>query len=325
VQPDNPYSLQFTPGNLWQSIKIYSTAIFFVPYAGLALVLLPLWFRDRLMYFGLLLAAALIFPLLALRHLAEAYWYVPMIGVAIAFGAVASRMHRWGVVLFFAVWFPVNFLLLREKRRTILADANESRSYTESLAQYAHRQPPVRAVIYQATPPRMRPWGIQGAIHLAFGPTVDAVWFGDARARDTLANVPIAVVSYDPLARDVKGTLRERPELDNYVRLSDEIPNTQLGPGWRYDYASKSWVATQAKIYLFRPAHSHQLEIVTHNPIPQLLVSEDGLALQQVASDDSRALRWRLPAAPSGTKTLLVQASPSGESVAVQSIGYVAP
>ncbi len=100
--------------------------------------------------------------------------------------------------------------MVRDKRREILALADENRWFTEGLIQYASRIPPVKGVVYRDVPEHMHSWGTEGAIHQVFGSGVDAVWYLNPEAKRVIANVPMAVVSYYPVPPTVKGMLRTR-------------------------------------------------------------------------------------------------------------------
>ena len=125
--------------------------------------------------------------------------------------------------------------MLRDKRREILSLADENRWYTAGLVEYAHRVPPLKAVVYQGTPAHMKPWGVEGAIQNAFGFTVHPVWYLNApAAQQALQEVPMAIVGYYPVQRTVKGLLRTQNEPSSYIRFTDEIPFYQFGAGWKH-------------------------------------------------------------------------------------------
>jgi len=50
--PDNDYTFRFTPAAFWTCLSFYASQIFLIPYAGLALIALPLVIRDRRLWFG---------------------------------------------------------------------------------------------------------------------------------------------------------------------------------------------------------------------------------------------------------------------------------
>src|SRR5260370_31388437 len=72
---ESGYTLRFSPQTLWTTVAYYSSAIFFVPFAGLALLLLPVFVRDRRLYAGLIFVVCLFVPMLVLPgRLERVYW-----------------------------------------------------------------------------------------------------------------------------------------------------------------------------------------------------------------------------------------------------------
>src|ERR1700694_2003209 len=77
----NAYALHFRLGTNWQTFTYYSSELFFVPYV---LLLAAILLRSRLTYFGLITAIVLLSPMLVLQgRQFAAYWYVPLIGIAV--------------------------------------------------------------------------------------------------------------------------------------------------------------------------------------------------------------------------------------------------
>jgi hypothetical protein len=273
------------------------------------------------------------------------YWYIPMIGLVIVVAAFASRVPRWAIALFFLVWFPLNYHMMKPKRSELLAHGDQVRWYVGGLQEYAKHVPPLKAVVVQGTPPFMGYWGISGAIHQVIGLHVDVAWFKDTDVQKTLAEVPMAIVGYYPVSRTVKGLLRERDELESYIRFSAEPPALQLGAGWYNDDAPYRWIGPQADISLRRPAKSREFEIVAFVPPESLTkdgpahvtVLEDGTSLgTQTLSDPrplSQPLRWKLPDGVVEVHRIAVVTEPvrhgAGDprdlGIAVSAIGYIAP
>jgi hypothetical protein len=321
----NQYSLQFSPGVLWHSIAFYSSAIFLVPFAGLALLLLPLLVRDKRLYLGIVFMAAAFVPMLVLpARLAGVYWYIPLIGVAIAAAAIASRTPQWALALFFVLWLPLNYLMVRDKRREILALADENRWFTEGLVQYARRIPPVKGVVYRDVPEHMHSWGAEGAIHQVFGSGVDAVWYLNPEAKRVMANVPMAVVSYYPVPPAVKGMLRARDGLQSYLRCSDYVPKPQLGDGWYDNSGDVCRVKPSAELTLYRPDDAREFEIKLQGPgLSNVTVFEDGVSLGTLSRSDPQPLRWKLAPGTSGDKHIKILSEPAGAAgIAISSLGY---
>lgn len=322
----NPYSLHFSPGVLWHSIAFYSSAIFLIPFAGLALLLLPLFIRDKRLYLGIVLMVAAFVPLLALPgRLAAVYWYIPLIGLAIAAAAIASRTPRWALVLFFVLWLPLNYAMVRGKRKEILALADESRWYTQGLMQYARRVPPLKGVVYESVPEHMHSWGVEGAIHQVFGFGVDAVWNLNPKAKEVMSNLPMAVVAYYPVPPTVKGMLRTRDGLQSYLRYADYVPKSQIGDGWFDVHKDFCWTKPTAEVTLYRPAAAKEFEIVAF-VAPESLqrqgpstvtVFEEGnsLGTLPLSRPDPQPLRWKLSPGPSGDKHIRIVSEPARSGV----------
>lgn len=348
VSSANAYALEFSPQALWKSIAVYSSSILFLPYAGLALLLLPVLVRDRRLYLGLVLMAATFVPLLALSGRIHAvYWYVPMMGLAIAVAAVAARAPRWAIALFFVLWFPVNYMVLREKRREILAIADENRWYTTGLLDYARLAPALQTVVYDGIPAHVSRVGVAGAIHLAFGPKVNAVWYHDPGAAEAMAQAPMAMVSYYPVERQVRGLLRRRnvPGDQSYIRFSHETLASRLGSGWYDGAAGPRGTEPSAELSMYRPAGASEWEVVASPPPDgvardgpaRVTVFENGKPLGSQtlsgSSGEPQALRWKLQPGNPGVTGLRIVSEPSWRAredsrelgIAVYAIGYVSP
>ena len=342
VAPDAGYALRFDPRILWQTTAFYSSAIVFLPYAGLALLLVPFFTRDRRAWVGLIFIAALFVPMLILpSRLETVYWYIPMVGLTIAIAAVASHLPRWAVAVFFILWFPLNYYMMKPKRSELLAHGDQVRWFIAGLLDFKQHAPPLKAVVYQGTPLFMGAWGIDGAIHQVFGLQVDACWFRDPRAQKALAKVPMAIVGYYGVSHTVKGLLRERNELESYIRFSEEPPAFQLGTGWYNDDASHRWIQARTQITLRRPLSARELEIVAFLPPESLQkdgpakvsVIEDDVSLGAQTLSEPRALRWKLESNVSGDHRITILTEPvrhrAGDprdlAIAVESIGYISP
>jgi hypothetical protein len=340
--PDSGYALVFKPAILWHTIVFYSSAIVFLPYAGLALLLAPLFTRDRRVWVGLIFVAALFVPMLVLpSRLETVYWYIPAIGLTIAVAALATRAPPWAIALFFLAWFPLNYHMMKPKRSEMLAHGDQVRWYLGGLLDYAKRVPRLKAVVYQATPSFMGSWGIEGAIHQVFGLGIDAVWYRNPNVRRVLSEVPMAIVGYDSQTHSVSGRLRERDELDSYVRFSDEPPGLQLGGGWYIEDSAFRWIQPMAEITLHRPEGASEFEIVAF--LPRESIEKDGparigviedqhpLGTRTLSESQPHALRWKLAAGGAGDHRITIVTEPvrhgAGDTrdfaFTVGAIGYV--
>jgi hypothetical protein len=283
---------------------------------------------------------SMLVPLIPLSNrYASVYWYVPLIGLAIAVAAIASQVPRWAVAVFFVLWLPLNYAMLRPTRSAILIQAGEVRWYVSGLQDYAHRIPPVKAVVFASTPPHMEPWGIEGANHHVFGMFVDVMWYRDSNVAQAMAKVPMAIVAYYPVKHIVKGMLRTRNELQSEINFKDLTPDSQFGDGWlRQDVASPVRLASpKAEVTLYRPAGSQEFEIACSVPdgSSKVTVLEDGQSLgaQVLSNPNGQTLRWKLPDAPAGNKRITILSEPvrhipedlKDYGIAIKSFGYVEP
>lgn len=336
VSLESGYVLRFTPAMLWRTVTFYSSTIAFLPLAGFALLLLPVVVRDRRLYLGFVFTAALFAPMLVLPgRLESVYWYIPMLGLAIAFSAIASKTPRWVMAVFFAAWLPLNYAMLREGRRAELAVADDNRWFTTGLLDYARRVPQLKAVVYEGIPGHLGVWGVEGAIHHTFGYQVEAVWYMSPRASQAMAEVPMAIVSYYPVPHTVKGMLRTRNELQSYIRFSDLVPKSQFGAGWSEDGGDQRSIAPEAELTLYRPQEAKQFELVASasSGRSNITVLEDGQSLgtQSLAEAHPRSLRWTLTPSAAGNKRITIRTvrpgvrRTSGWGVVVNAIGYGTP
>lgn len=321
VDPGNAYALRFDPGSLWQAIAFYASRVFFLPYLGLALLLPLIWIRDRVLYFGLISMAAWIAPLLLLpQRMDTAYWYVPLIGVAIAVTSIAARLPRWAVALTFALWLPLNFLLMREKRRAIIAGGDRDRAMLAAVGEYARTVPPVRTVVFDNMPDRIHVWGVQGAISLSFGQAVESAWTGMPESKELLTRVPMALIHFRPDFA-VRGMVRTRAGAQAYVRFDGPVPAEQFGEGWRERYDDSRWIEQRAACIFYRPAFATDFEMVARIfGRTDITVIEDGRTLGTLTAPSGvQTLRWKLPPADAGEKHISIRSG----GLTVKALGYI--
>jgi len=321
VDPGSTYALRFDPRPLWQSITFYSSRVFFLPYLGLALLLPLIWIRDRLLYLGLISTAAWIAPLLLLhQRMDTVYWYVPLIGVAIAASSIAARMPRWAVALFFALWLPLNFLLLREKRRAIIAAGDRDRALLATVGDYARTVPPVRAVVFENMPDGINVWGVQGAISLSFGQSVESAWTGMPESKELLARFPMALIQFRP-GFHVRGVVRTRDGAQSYIRFDGVAPVEQFGAAWRVRDDDSRWIDQPAECVLYRPASATGFEIVARIfGSTSITVIEGDQTLGTLTSQSGvQTLHWKLPIADAGEKHIRIVSA----GVAIKTLGYI--
>ena len=169
--PDNAYTFRFTPAAFWTSLRFYASEIFLIPYAGLALIALPLLVRDRRLWFGAAMLAMFFVPLLFLPgRLFAAYCYLPLAGLALMAATVASRPNLApAVALLCIAWIPWNIAQLRTNRRATLAADAEARAYISALDSFAQKSQSPRVFVYDGLPANFNPWGLEGALRFLYG------------------------------------------------------------------------------------------------------------------------------------------------------------
>src|ERR1039457_6823996 len=102
---DNDYAFRFTPAALAASAKFYAAELFGIPLAGFALLALPAVRRDRRLWLGVAATMLFFVPLVFLPgRLFSAYWYVPLIGVAMALSSLADARYGVLAAVFLAAW-----------------------------------------------------------------------------------------------------------------------------------------------------------------------------------------------------------------------------
>jgi hypothetical protein len=343
IPAQNTYALRFTPEAALTAIRFYSYSILGLQDLWVGILLLPFLIRDRRLWVGIALTVAMFVPLLFLSNrMLNVYWYVPLIGLAIAAAAMASRIPRWVVAAFFAVWLPFYFFMLRDKRRDILDEGNTTRTLVASLQEYKSKIPPVRAVVFDNLPRHLTPWGVSGAISVVFGHAVEPAYIRDPDAKEAFAKVPMALISFNPPPRGIDGLIRTHDGPQPYIRFSGKVVETQLKDGCYDAGYPVRWFAPRAEAALYRPPEATQFEIVAFLPPGSLAkegpaevtVFEDGQSLGTVklSAAKSEPMRWKLSPGSPGDKSIMVVSKPVRHGgpednrdlgIAVQSLGYL--
>jgi len=342
VDQRNPYALHFDPGMLWDTIAFYWSALFFSVYAIVVIAALLIWFRDRLLYFALIATIALLVPMLALhQRLAAVYWYVPMLGVAVAVAAIAARTPRWAVALFFLLWLPWNFIKLREQRPAIIAEGGRDRALVAALEQYARTIPTVKAVVYENVPNEIKSWGMQGAVWHTFGPGVLAGWAGAPDAPSLMQKVPMVLIRFQAPPLHVEGLFRDHDGPQSYVHFGGVVVESQFGAGW-YDQGSRlRWTAPRAECDFYRSPDATEFEIAATVPSYSLnregparvtvLENGESLGMQILNNSQGQHLTWKLNRGEAGDKHITILSQPVRHGgpdddrdlgIAVWEIGY---
>jgi hypothetical protein len=319
------YRLSLRPADLWTTVSFYSSKILLVPYAGLALAALPLLTRDRRILFGLALFAILLPPMLVLPgRLFAVYLYAPLAGATIAFAVAAQRLGRWRAAvlgLFFLVWLPSCYAVLKSNRKATLAAADENRLYVSGLAKALARLPEARTFVYEGQPERMTRAGIAGALRLLCGGAVKLYHVEDAGLPPATAGRPLLLVHWLPGFNRMSVLERRAgaPPPDS-IRIGPLTPVWHLLGGWHGKSGGYAWTYGVAAAELWRPEGARhfylrllvgpeQIERVRHLDVR---VALDGRTVGSAGFDKSgwNTLVFDLPEAPAGRVLVEIAATP---------------
>lgn len=320
--PDDPYTLRFTLTALWTSLAFYSSRALLLPYAGLALLALPLFFRDRRLWFGLASAYLFLVPMLFLPgRLSGVYLYVPFLGLAIVLAALVEKRPLAVVVLFFLLWLPANYLELRTYRKKTLSESDENRIYVTTLAEYAATDSRTRRFIYDALPSAMHPWGVNGALrYLLRRADIEIRPIDASNVYRSLAQ-RAALLSWNLEERKLRiiGPGDRYPEA-GYLSMRENHLAGQLGEGWYQLENGWRWSAPRATAILNRPASADSFQIVVNANAAhlravgrmQITVLTAGLSLGERPIEQARwqTVRWDLPPGKPGPVLVELQSSP---------------
>ena len=300
---DNDYTIRFTLPALWQSSRFYARWLLLIPYAGFAVLLLPFAFRNRRVWFGVLMFLVLLGPLLFLPgRLFAAYLYVPLLGLAIAVSAI--ERPAWAA-LFFLLWIPWNYLQFRSQEREELAAAADRRSWVTSVQDLLRVHPDIDTLVYDGVATDLGSLGMSGLIrnYYPLRPSL-AVWLYSPESVEALQRPHAALVVWQQETRRV-AALARGPDAP-YIRLTLEAPAWQLLRGWPGDQGSSRWIAPSALARLYRPEDARVFEVVV--PISQyyldrlkkgrLDVKIDGALLGSAALEKAELTTFRFPVPP---------------------------
>jgi hypothetical protein len=321
---NNDYAFRFTPAAVAASVKFYAGELFGVSLGGFALLALPAVRRNRRVWLGV--AATLLFfvPLVFLPgRLFSAYWYVPLIGAAIALSSLAETHYgRVAAAVFLAAWLPWNYLDLRDYRRQKLAEDADSRDYVTQLRASAASIQGIPTFLYQGLPPAFPPWGAAGALrYLLPDMNVKIYPMDDSAAKTLLQSPAIATLVWVQGNRKLWITAHNPQTPDStYIMMNEITPVWQLTDGWFGLEEGFRWAAPHATARLYRAQRATQFEAVL-NIGSQLLAAlghtDFSARLNGVPLGTARfaelgihAVRWPLPPGPPGTVDVEFQSDP---------------
>lgn len=252
------YTLRPTPAALTTTIAFYAARLWILP------MLLAAGWPDWRARWGAATAILLLLPLLALpTRLFAAYLYAPMAGAAITAAVAASRTGWRIALLFFCLWLPYNFQQLRAARRAELTTAMQNRAYVQGVLEIPPRLPEIRRFIHDGAPPGMKPWGIEGALRIAYQRMGIEVLPADTRGLAAkIADQPVALLSWEPLANALHAVARRPGDPDaSYLETGRFMPVWQLLDGWYEAESTFRWAKPRATARLLKPEWAREFEV----------------------------------------------------------------
>jgi hypothetical protein len=285
------YEMQLGPGALAATIGFYSSQLFLLPYAGLLLLALPFFIRDRRLWFGLAAMFLLMVPLLFLPgRLYAVYWYVPLVGAAVLLASLADGHYRWAVIVLLALWIPWDFVHFRELRRIDQRREQQNRAYVGAIEKFARLNPGERMFVYDTLPEEFHDWGVAGALRSVYrNPTITAQHIDQAGAQELIQRGDAAWLHWSRgLSRlDIVRYPRKRP-LVPYLKMDASSPTTQLLDGWYVLEDDFRWTKPDAAAVLLKSPELHNFQV------------EACLLPEQIQKYRAVSLRVRLDAQPLG-------------------------
>lgn len=347
---DTEYTFRFSLDAIGKTVSFYSSQLFLLPYAGLAMLALPPVTRDRRVSLGVVLLCLMPAPVLLMPgRLYGAYLYVPLAGAAIALAALVARLKpAYGAAVaavLFAIWIPWNYSHLRTLRRANLAAAAENRTYVSTLAEMARGLPEMRTFVYDGFPADLHPWGVQGALQYLYARLdLEVYWTEQEGYEKGFRAERFVMLWWDPVFRTLAVVPRTSTMPDNaYFKINRNRcqPIWQLGEGWHpWEYAFR-WIAPYASARLRRPAEAHQFELVAQigpglirdlkRTAVQVFLNGQLLGREEFTADGIYPMRWNLPAGTPGPVKVEFRVEPEyrptrdsrSMGIAIQGFGFI--
>lgn len=333
--------------SLLTTVPFYASHLLLAPYLGLAVLLAPIWIRDRRLYLGLAWLLLLLAPMLLLPgRLSGAYLYAPLAGLAMVAAVVASRASPAWIALFFLVWIPSNYHHLRNQRRAALTVAQENRAYVSAVADAVRDAPDDATFLYDGAPTGMRWWGIAGALRfLTRRGEVPLYSVADKNLRQAFESPAVLLLSWDPAFRVLHVTSRARgqPEV-GYLTMGRTTPIWQLEDGWYPLEGNYRWTRPLARARLWRPPAARHFELkVNVGPVyisdikesrVQVLLGGKPLESRRFTQSGWQTTRWQIAPRPAGPVQVEFRVEPAYRpqktdprvlGIAVGGFGFPAP
>jgi hypothetical protein len=310
---EGDYGLRLTPASFAQAASFYASKILLLPYAGFALLAIPIFCRDRRVNWGLAAFALFLAPMfLVPNRTMPAYLYLPLAGLAVALAAAAERLSwRW-VAPPLALWLVLNYGQLRPVRSTLLFEADEHRAYFTAVRDLAREQPGLRTFLVDGYPPSLHWWGVMGSLRLAFATNELAAYPAEDRPA---GDAPLVLLFWDRPTQRLHTLPRVAGQPDaSWIEMSRMTPLWQLENGWYGRDGTFRWTHPVATARLHRPSDAAAF-VMNLNIGPDYIrqIGEvtletrlDGVTLgrQTFSRQGWQTVRYPLAAAPAGTAHL---------------------
>lgn len=139
-----PYALHFTRQALVHTSSFYFSKIFLGRGLGFLLLLAPVFFRDRRLFFAIAAFCLFLVPLLPMSdRTIDVFLYVPLTALAIVVSVLAESLPNGQRIIagMLLLWLPWNYLHSRSGRRYELAAAAENRAYVDQARRFVAIHP----------------------------------------------------------------------------------------------------------------------------------------------------------------------------------------
>ena len=245
-----PYALHFTWRALAHTSAFYFAKIFLTRWVGFVVLLAPVLFRDRRVYFALAAFCLFLVPLLPLSdRTGDTYLYVPLTALAVMVGVMAASPRGAQVIaVFLLFWLPWNYLHSRSSRRYELTVAAENRAYVGEARSFVLRHPDVDTLLVAGWPAALAPWGARGAFRLLYDRPVELHSSDEPALYQVMQRMPLVAEWLSPGRSLQEGA----PANLSYIQLTDARSIFQLREGWGQLMNDARWFTSPATASIYR-------------------------------------------------------------------------
>jgi hypothetical protein len=246
------YSFRFGLAALWKTVSFYSSQLLGVPYAGFVFLLLPLFVRDRRLYFGILvLVLGLAIYILLPDRLFGVYLCFAMTGCAMAVAVLVTKRPGMALALLL-LWTGWQYVLVRRNMAVTLAGAADRRAFVGAVRQAPHSS----SYVYDTVPESLHSWGVEGALRLYHGDALKAHQLGEA---GLLPETGMLLLNWDSRARHLTVAALAL-EAAEYVTADRPPAAWQFVAGWQAPVNGYRRIGKRATARLYRPPNISEFE-----------------------------------------------------------------